>query len=136
MTTNHSCCTPATRSTETAAIARPAIPRPFAPAADMTEGPDAYVLKADIPGARAEDLDILLEKGELTVHARIAPRGAEGRNFVLNEYGVGDFRRSFRIGDGIDQDRIEATVADGVLTLRLPKSDERRPRRVDVKTGH
>ena len=136
MNTTNTCCTP-TRPASTA-IQRPATEAPtrsFVPAVDMTEGPDAYILTADIPGARAEDVNIQLERGVLTLNAAVPRRGSEKPNFVLNEYGVGNYTRTFRVGDGIEVDEIDAHIADGVLTLRLPKAEALKPRRVEVKPG-
>ncbi|MGE0481800.1 MAG: Hsp20/alpha crystallin family protein [Phycisphaerae bacterium] len=108
----------------------------FAPVVDIVERPDRLLLIADMPGVAADALDITYERGALTIRGCVAPRSAyEHRNLVLNEYGVGDFERSFEIGEGVDSNRIEAELQDGVLTLHLPKSPELTPRKIAVKAN-
>ena len=105
----------------------------YVPAVDITEEDDELLLLADVPGAAAENIDINCERGLLTLHARVEPRQADDADYLLREYGVGDFCRSFQIGEGIDADKIHAEIANGVLTLHLPKTATLKPRRVQVK---
>lgn len=108
----------------------------YVPPVDIIEREDRYVLMADVPGARAESIDINYERGILTLHARIDPRQPEGTTrWMLREYGVGDFHRTFQIGEGIDAGRIQAQVSNGVLTLDLPKAEAARMRKISVKSG-
>lgn len=107
----------------------------FKPAVDVTERPDAFVVQLDVPGARSETLDIAFEKGELTVTARVEPRAPKGARALLSEYEVGDYQRTFRVGEAIDAGAIEATLTAGVLTVRLPKAPHAQPRRIEVRTA-
>lgn len=120
------CCrpAPADETTRSAGV--------YMPPVDIVEDADKYVLRLDVPGARAEDIDVQFDRGEMTVRARVQPRQSAGRGYMLREYGVGDFERSFRVGEGIDTTGIAAEVANGVLTLTLPKSAEARPRKIAV----
>jgi len=104
----------------------------FTPRVDILETGDELVLFADVPGARPDDLDLRFEKGELTVQARCSPRGQDA-NFLMCEYGVGDFHRVFSISDAIDSSRIAAEIKNGVLTVHLPKSEAVKPRRIAVQ---
>ncbi len=107
----------------------------YLPAVDIVEEPERLVLRADLPGVRAEDLDVNFERGRLTLCGRVAPRTAPAeRRWLLSEYGVGDFLRSFELSDAIDASRIEAQLRDGELTLVLPKSQEILPRRIAVRS--
>jgi len=63
----------------------------------------------------------------------VAPRQQGKTEFLVREYGVGDYFRSFEVGEGIDADKIEASVQQGVLTLRLPKSAAAKPRKIAVR---
>jgi len=109
--------------------------RAFIPNADIVERPDELVLLVDVPGAGVDDIDVDYENGQLSIHARIDPRqDADRTQYLLHEYGVGDFYRTFQIGEGIDPNKIEAEVKNGVLTLHLPKSEELKPRKIAVKT--
>lgn len=108
--------------------------RTYRPSVDIVEREDRVQVLADMPGVAASDLDINYERGQLTIHGRVAPRQAgEGLRFVRREYGVGDFHRVFEIGEGIDASAIEARLEHGVLTVDLPKSKELMPRRIEVK---
>jgi HSP20 family protein len=106
----------------------------YVPNVDIIEKPDKLLLMADVPGASADGISINYDKGVLTIHAKVAPRIDEHNvNFLLREYGVGDFRRAFHIGEGIDSSRISAEVKGGVLMLDLPKAASARPRKIEVK---
>jgi HSP20 family protein len=93
------------------------------------------VLVADLPGVNAGDVDIRFEQGELTIHGRAKPRYDEGTKFLLNEYGIGDFYRTFRVSEQVDGSRIHAEYHDGVLSLHLPKVEAVKPRKIAVKVG-
>ena len=109
--------------------------RTYIPPVDIIETDDKLILLADLPGVKAEDLDITYERGELTIHGKVQPRQEPGTQFLLREYGIGDFYRSFQIGEGLDPARFEAQLKDGVLTLTMPKTAELTPRKIAVKTG-
>lgn len=106
--------------------------RYFEPLVDIYETADALTVRADLPGARPEDIDTDLQNNVLTVTARVPPV-ASGFRPVAEEYAVGHYSRQFRLGQQIDQTRISAELKDGVLTLTLPKADNARPRRIEVK---
>jgi HSP20 family molecular chaperone IbpA len=79
-------------------------------------------------------VDIQYESGELDIHVRVdrSKRPDEGR-FLWREYGVGDFHRSFTLGETIDHGKIHAVVSDGVLTIHLPKAEAVKPRKIAVQ---
>ena len=115
----------------------------FRPRVDLLDRQREVVLTADMPGSRAEDIEIHFENGQLTVRGRVADRpsphadtGADGDvRHLLREYRLGDFERSFTLGEQIDTDGIEAGFAAGVLTVRLPKLGRAQPRRIEVRAG-
>jgi HSP20 family molecular chaperone IbpA len=110
--------------------------RTYVPGVDIVENEKELLLMADIPGVTAENLSVDFERGLLTIHGEVAPRqDAEKSRFVIREYGVGDYCRTFQIGEAIDSTKIEAELRDGVLTLRLPKREEVLPRKIVVKTN-
>lgn len=108
--------------------------RAYVPNVDIVEQRDALVLTADMPGVAPDGVDIEFENGMLTIHGRVQPRESEGRTFLLREYGVGDFHRTFQISELVDSARIAAEFKHGVLTLTLPKAESARPRRIEVRT--
>jgi len=106
----------------------------FTPHVDIIEQPEELVLVADMPGVEAKDVDVRYEQGELTLHGKVDPRQDEqGTSFLLREYNVGDYWRTFRLGEGIDPDGIRAELKNGVMELHLPKAKTARPRKIAVQ---
>jgi len=106
----------------------------YSPRIDIWENEEELVLYADLPGVASEDLDIRFENRELTLHGRVRPRH-ENITFLDGEYGIGDFFRTFSIGETIDADKISAELRNGVLALHLPKVEAVKPRRIEVKSS-
>ena len=110
--------------------------RTYAPNVDIIEEPDKWLVLADVPGAEAGDIDIQYEQGQLSIHATVEPRRQEHETqYLVREYGLGDYYRCFRLGEGIDTGRIEATVDNGVLTVHLPKSEAVLSKKIAVTSG-
>src|SRR5262245_57375730 len=109
--------------------------RSYVPNVDIFETPDELVLLADVPGVTAESIDIDFENGELSIHARVKESQPEGTSYLLREYGIGEFYRTFEISESINSERISAELSDGVLTLHLPKVEAVKPRKIAVKTS-
>jgi len=107
----------------------------YRPLVDILEDKDELILVADLPGARSDSIDINFEDGELTIQGKVEPRYQPDQQFLLVEYGIGDFYRTFRVSEQIDSSRIHATYADGVLTVHLPKVEAAKPRKIEVRTG-
>ncbi len=105
----------------------------FQPNVDIIEYPEELVLLADVPGASANDVELKFEDGALTIHAKVAPRQNEQVEYRLQEYGVGDFYRTFQISEAIDASKISADMSDGVLRLHLPKAEAVKPHKIAVK---
>ena len=109
--------------------------RAFMPNADIFETKDDLTVVLEMPGVDRDNINISVENGVLTVEGTINFGKYEGLQPVYSEYNVGPFRRSFRISSRIDQDNINAEMSDGVITLVLPKVEEAKPRRIEVRTG-
>lgn len=107
----------------------------FRPTVDVIETENAYRIVADAPGSSAERVSVAFEDGVLTVDAGVEPRVAPNAEAHRVEYGVGSFHRRFRVHGDIDAGAINATYANGVLTVTLPKSERARPRRIPVSAG-
>jgi HSP20 family protein len=122
------------KQTEEAQTERARSGRVYRPFVDIMEGKDELLLVADMPGARADSIDIQFEDGNLTIQARVEPRHHEKGNLLLNEYGVGNFYRTFRVSEEIDPAKIHAEYTDGVLTVHLPRAEAAKPRKIEVKT--
>jgi HSP20 family protein len=109
--------------------------RAFMPIADIFETEDALTVVLEMPGVDRENIDVSVENGVLTIEGKINFGKYEGLQPVYSEYNVGPYRRSFRISSQIDQDKINAEMRDGIVTLVLPKAEEAKPRRIQVKTA-
>jgi HSP20 family protein len=107
--------------------------RYYTPHVDILESESELTLLADMPGVSAGDVDIRFENGELSIHGKVKPRHEDVTHFVLSEYGLGDFYRTFQISEAIDPERITAEYKDGVLVLHLPKVEKAKPRKIAVK---
>jgi HSP20 family protein len=107
----------------------------FVPRADIYETDEMIVVVADMPGVDENSLDITLENNVLTINGCVEPVQPEGYSLTYAEYREGDYVRSFRLSDQIDREGIEATLKDGVLRLSLPKIQEARTRKIEVRTG-
>ena len=107
--------------------------RAFMPTADIFETEDALTVVLEMPGVSKADIDVSVDKGLLTMEGRIDFKKYEGLQPVYSEYNIGPYRRSFRISGQVDQSKINAEMRDGVITLVLPKAEESKPRRIQVK---
>jgi HSP20 family protein len=99
----------------------------FTPRVDIMETEEESLLLADLPGVKPEDVDVHFDNGELSIDGRCAPRH-QGANYLLSEYGVGDFYRAFTISEQIDWQKISAELKNGVLTVHLPNAETVKPK--------
>jgi HSP20 family protein len=110
--------------------------RRWLPAMDLVETEDQLVLKADLPGLGHDDVNIEVKDGVLTVSGeRRAEHEENSEGFYRVERAFGQFSRSMTLPDGIDADKIAADFHDGVLEVRIPKPEQRKPHRVQIGTG-
>lgn len=96
--------------------------RSYLPAVDIIDSGAETLLLIDLPGVKDGDVDIAVEKNILTVRASQSAQSYEGRKLIYAEYGVGNYQRSFSLSDEINRDGIAASLKDGVLEVKLPKS--------------
>lgn len=106
--------------------------RYFKPAVDIFETEDSLHLLADVPGAEVEDFDIEVHDNKLTLTGPTQPVEDKWEP-VYNEYGIGHYMRQFRLGKQIDQSKITAKAEDGVLELTLPKVEQAKPKKIEIK---
>lgn len=103
----------------------------LAPMASVTEDNDGYMLLVEMPGVSKEGLEISIENNELTITGRRSLPAIEGTP-LHRESRRENFRRAFEIDPSIDADKISARMDQGVLTLRLAKAEQVKPRKIDV----
>jgi HSP20 family protein len=103
------------------------------PPVDIYETAEGLVVKADLPGVAKDGLDLQVENNLLTIRAR-GSHAAPGE-LLYREYELAHFFRQFQLTDRVDQQKISADLKNGVLTLSLPKAEEAKPRRIDVRVS-
>lgn len=108
---------------------------PLVPPVDIIEDKEGITLRADLPGVARENLSIDVDGETLTLEGTVSLGESAGIQPVYSEVRVAQYRRSFVLGRDLDASRIEATLRDGVLTLRVPKSERAKPRRIEVKAS-
>ncbi len=96
--------------------------RAYIPAVDLIDSDSEVLLIADVPGVPEGGVDLSIEKNILTLTATPSDGVIAGKKLEYSEYGVGEYRRSFSLSEEVDKDRISATLKDGVLRVRLPKT--------------
>ncbi len=104
----------------------------FIPEVDIFENEKEIVLLADMPGVKAENLNIDLNENVLKIAGDVAPFEGRDEEDIVIEYEVGRFVREFSISEVVDQERIEAKLETGVLRLVLPKKEKAAPRKITV----
>jgi HSP20 family protein len=112
---------------------QPVTSRRWVPEMDLIETDDHYLLTADLPGMQQSDVSIELGDGMLTIAGeRKIEYERKDKGFFRLERSFGKFSRSLTLPDGVDPDKIEATLHDGVLEVTVPKPEQRKPRRIEV----
>lgn len=98
-------------------------------------GNDVWV-QIDLPGVKAESLDITVERNMLTISAERDWQRQDGDQTYFGERYRGSFRRQIQLGDGLDLEHLEADLHDGVLTVRIPVAEQAKPRKVELSQGN
>jgi HSP20 family protein len=98
---------------------------------NVREEEDAYILSALVPGLKPEDLNIQVLEDVLRIQGEYR---ADENEYLVRELPNGSFTRTLRLPSVIDADQVEARIADGILTLSLPKAESARPKKISIKT--
>jgi HSP20 family molecular chaperone IbpA len=109
--------------------------RAVLPAVDVYEDDAGITLLADMPGVPREQLELKIEGDALSIEGRVRALTPEALEAVYAEVRVPRYRRTFTLSRELDSARIDASLKDGVLTLRIPKQAYAQPRRIDVQAG-
>jgi HSP20 family protein len=110
--------------------------RPDAIPLDVVERDDAFVVKAAIPGVKPEDVEVVVQGERVTVRAQgRSEEERHGDNWLMKEHRSGSLQRTIALPAAVSSENAEARIENGVLTLRLPKAQEARPRRISVSAG-
>jgi HSP20 family protein len=124
---------------------RRAVPnRTWAPAIDVAELPEAFLIAAELPGVDPKSIEVSFDRGTLSIRGakqtvfQAPPKtdeknGSAGLNLLMSERTLGNFERTIQLPTDVDGDAIAASSEHGVLVIRVPKADRARPRKIEVK---
>ncbi|BBO68491.1 heat-shock protein [Desulfosarcina alkanivorans] len=107
----------------------------FTPNVDIFETEKAITLLADMPGVKADNLNVDLRDDTLTLTGEVGPAAGTPGEKIYVEYETGRYYRQFSLSEVIAQEKIDAKLSDGVLRLTLPKVEKATPRRIAVQAG-
>jgi HSP20 family protein len=102
----------------------------YSPRVDVWENEHEFLVQADLPGATPGEINLNYENGHLTLSAKV--QQVENRQYLMHEYGVGHYHRQFAVNEDVDASRIAAEYKLGVLTVKLPKREEMKPRKIAI----
>ena len=106
------------------------------PAVDVHETDDDIVVSAALPGMKSDDIDVTITGQNLTLRGEVKDdETVERDQYIYRERRFGSFNRSFQLPVRVDGDRADASFSDGILTLRIPKADEVKPRQIRINPG-
>ncbi len=109
--------------------------RVYRPLTDIVEQGDHVILMLEMPGVAPQDVDITLESRVLTIRGAISQDGPDKLQLAYREYDEGDYERAFTVSEDFDPDKIEAEMQNGVLSVRLPRSEAAKPKKISVKSS-
>ena len=108
----------------------------WAPSVDIAETPEGFQIKAELPEVKKEDVKISVDGGVLRIEGeRRQEKEEKGKKFHRIERSYGSFLRTFTLPDSVDESKVQAEFKDGVLNVRLPRSEKGKPRAIEVKVS-
>ena len=107
--------------------------RLYRPLTDIIETDDGVELRMEMPGVSSEDVELALDRRVLTIKGRAQTTNREGFTLGYREYGEGDYERVFKLPEDLDGTAIEAQIGNGVLSVKLPRSEQAKPQRIEVR---
>ncbi|MEI9960145.1 MAG: Hsp20/alpha crystallin family protein [Limisphaerales bacterium] len=108
----------------------------WSPALDVYEDKDSFVIRAELPGLKREDIEVSLQDGALVISGeRKSEKVEEGTEVHRQERFYGKFQRALTLPEPVAADKVKADYKDGVLTVTLPKTEEAKPKKIDVSVN-
>ena len=124
-----------TKSTTVRSNTEAELQRAVLPAVDVFEDDAGITLLADMPGVPKDRLELKVEGDTLSIEGQVVPQTPEGLEAVYAEVRIPRYRRTFTLSRELDASKVDASLKDGVLTLRIPKQAHAQPRRIEVQAG-
>ena len=100
---------------------------------DVMQKEDDIIVSASIPGIKPQDIDVAIEDNVLTIRAERKSEAEEGVTYLINERPIGSFFRALRLPDTVDAEKIESSYSNGVLTITMPKAEEKKKKQIQIK---
>jgi HSP20 family protein len=107
----------------------------WGPALDVYEGKDNLTVKADLPGMKREEIEVSLHDGALMISGERKSEKHENAEVYRSELFVGRFQRTVTLPSAVASDKVKAQYKDGILTVMLPKTEEAKPKQIDVNVS-
>ncbi len=107
----------------------------YTPKVDIWETEAGFNLEVEMPGVDQQGVNVNLEDGILSIIGRIQPKDSDNYEKVYTEYDEGNYERQFQISEIIEEDKIQASIKDGVLEISLPKKEAVKPKQIKVNVG-
>jgi HSP20 family protein len=108
----------------------------WAPALDVQEDKDNFTVRVELPGLKREDIDVSLQEGALVISGeRKEEKTSDGTSVHRQERYYGKFQRALTLPEPVAADKVKADYKDGVLTVKLPKTEEAKPKKIDVSVN-
>lgn len=107
----------------------------YRPPTDIYDLGDKLVMELEMPGVTKDGVDISLEKHVLTIRGKTKDQSRDDWRMIYAEYGEGDYERAFTLSEHLDEDKIDASLKNGVLRLELPKAETAKARKISVKAA-
>ena len=108
---------------------------PLVPPVDVVEDKDGITVRADLPGVSRENLSIGVDGDNLSIEGTVSLGETASLKAIYAEVRVAQYKRTFVLSRDLDTERVDASLVNGVLTLRIPKREQARPRRIEVRTA-
>jgi len=102
---------------------------------DVKDSNEAYEISAVLPGVSADDLNIQITNNTLTIQGEVKVEVDDQVTYLLRERSAGRFMRSLQLPEAVDSAKVDASLKDGILTLRVPKAEEARPKTIKVNVS-
>ena len=106
------------------------------PPVDIYETENEFVITAEMPGVNKEGIDLTLDNNELEINGKINGNLPDDEKLKYSEFRLYNYHRKFKVGDSIDNNALKAKLDNGILTLTLPKKEEIKPKKIEVKIEH
>jgi HSP20 family protein len=106
------------------------------PPVDIYETENELVIKAEMPGVNKEGVNVTLDNNELEISGKINGNLPDKENLKYSEFNLYNYHRKFNVGEIIDRNTLSASLENGILTLTLPKREEVKPKKIEVKVEH